>query len=185
MFVITSKLKNYFISFQIYLYVSGFFIITSNIFIILMTIPEVASDPDQMKIYQMIEFICGIWFLVEVFVRIFAHPSVPQFFKSPINVMELLLSFLFFVFIIPHPSQLVHNLRNVSRALRMISLMRLLKNTTTIRSLSTTLERSKTEILSYLFYFWLAVLIFASICFGFENSEPRTQFVSIPGIFLL
>lgn len=155
----------------------------STAIIVLGTLPEIKNNQQASLAFWILEIICASWFFIEILLRLFSYPSLLIFIKSPINIMELLCT-LTYVFYLAMPNQsVVVSIKNVARSIRMISFFRLFKYTASLRALTQTLSHSKKELISYLFYLSMGVLIFSILCYSFEFNQPDTKYDTIPDAF--
>jgi potassium voltage-gated channel Shab-related subfamily B protein 1 len=145
--------------------------------------PAILGDPTSLNILIKLGYLSLGWSTLENLVRLFAYPSIWIFFKDPINSVEFLSTFLLYPAILAYENSQSTNdiFRNIVRVSRIFTLVRLFRNTTSLRALKNALLSSFWEFFSFLFYLGLAVLIFGTLCYCFEFIEPDTKFVSVPG----
>jgi hypothetical protein len=150
---------------------------------ILITIPEIKNNTEAKLAIWILDIICACWFFFEFILRLFAFPSLLIFIKSPLNITEFLCALSYIIFLAVPDQPTIIAIKNVGRSIRMISYFRLFKHTASLRALNQTLNHSKKEIISYLFYLSLGVLIFAILCYSFESIQPDTKYNTIPDAF--
>ncbi len=161
-----------------YLIIASFFILLSCSSIVIITMPQMTQNHSD--VFNTIKACTVSWFTIEILIRLFAFPSLFVFFSSPLNVIEFFSIFTVFVNIIFPPQILMIHLAYILRIMRVLTLLRIFKHTTSMRTLSDTLRQSRREISFYLFYLFIGMLIFSSAIYLAESKQESTQFTSIP-----
>jgi hypothetical protein len=160
----------------------------STSIIILSSLSEVKNNKEALLAFWILEIICATWFFFEILLRLFAYPSLLIFIKSPLNIMEFICALTYVLYLAMPKEPTVIAIKNIARSIRMLSYFRLFKHTASLRALTQTLGHSKKEIISYLVYLSLGVLIFSIMCYSIESNEPDTKYSNIPisfWVFLL
>ncbi|XP_076443769.1 voltage-gated potassium channel KCNC1-like [Babylonia areolata] len=138
------------------------------------------SEPHEAMTY--LDYLCAAFFTLEFLVRIFFAPDKLDFFKQPLNVIDLLCLVPHFVSIIVKtvsPSDNAGNILRIVLALRVIRVLRifkLMKHYTAFKILVYTIKVSTKELLLLVVFLFSGVLIFASVMYFVE---PET-FNNIP-----
>lgn len=144
------------------------------------------------KYFELIEVICIAWFTLEYCLRFWAAPKKWEFFKAPLNIIDLISILPFYVQIIMSSSHLeeyaaqtngIRRLLTLFRVLRVLRIFKLARHSTGLQSLGYTLQMSYKELGLLLMFLSIAVLLFSSLAYFAEHEELDTQFTSIPSTF--
>lgn len=165
----------------IHLVVYCLFIFLSTMEIILRSIPDL-SDPFSVRALNVIEIICIVWFTMQLIIRFILCPSKLKFFISLMNIIDFLSIVPFYVFLIFPNVDAIVRINRVSRILRILTVFKIIGHTRA-KTLSDTFKYSYREIIVYLIYLGVSVLVFSTIVFYIESSKPDSLFVSIPATF--
>ncbi|VDM54464.1 unnamed protein product [Angiostrongylus costaricensis] len=150
--------------------------------LVIVAVTRQATEPHVM--FGQIEFICNIWFTLEIIVRFIFCPSKIGFLKSPLNNIDLVATLSFYadaIFV-----RLMDDApKDVVEFLSMIRIFRLFKLTQHHRGLQIlihTFRASAKELILLVFFLLLGVVIFAALVYYAEKMEinPDNQFQSIP-----
>jgi hypothetical protein len=117
---------------------------------------------------------------VELIVRFIVAPKKLNFFKSALNIFDIISIISFFVYIGLKTSKEANIVKNVARVLRTISVLKIFRVFRSIRTLGHTMWNSLKEISLFLGYLIISVIFFSSIVFYFENEQEKSLFTSIP-----
>ncbi|GAV08232.1 hypothetical protein RvY_17956 [Ramazzottius varieornatus] len=142
---------------------------------------QVFNDP-----LFILETVCIAWFTLEFFVRLAVSPDKKRFFKSFLNIIDL-------VAIIPYYVDLgviiwggeKHSASSlvVLRALRLLRVFRIFKisrHSRGLQILGKTFATSFYEMGLLLLFLGIGVILFSSAIYYAELSQPATHFASIP-----
>ncbi|CAB3400683.1 unnamed protein product [Caenorhabditis bovis] len=141
------------------------------------------DEPYSSK-YAKIEMFCNIWFTFELIVRFFFCPSKLRFFKSPINIIDLVATLSFYAdatfvrFVEDEPKDVVEFLSMI----RIFRLFKLTQHHQGLQILIHTFRASAKELILLVFFLILGIVIFAALVYYAEKMEvnPNNQFQSIP-----
>ncbi|XP_070174727.1 potassium voltage-gated channel protein Shaw-like [Littorina saxatilis] len=146
------------------------------------------GDPDYINNSQphtamtYLDYLCAAFFTLEFLVRIYFAPSKLEFFKQPLNIIDILCLVPHFTSIIiktVSPLDTAGNILRSMLALRVIRVLRifkLMKHYTAFKILVYTIKVSTKELLLMVVFLFSGVLIFASVIYYVE----RETFTSIP-----
>ncbi|KAL8602353.1 hypothetical protein ACOMHN_022866 [Nucella lapillus] len=138
------------------------------------------SEPHAAMTY--LDYLCAAFFTLEFLVRIYFAPNKLEFFKQPLNIIDILCLVPHFTSIIiktVSPSDNAGNILRSVLALRVIRVLRifkLMKHYTAFKILVYTIKVSTKELLLMVVFLFSGVLIFASVIY---YVEPNT-FSNIP-----
>uniref|UniRef100_A0AC35TGD1 BTB domain-containing protein n=1 Tax=Rhabditophanes sp. KR3021 TaxID=114890 RepID=A0AC35TGD1_9BILA len=143
------------------------------------------TNTEPLWIFSHIEYACNIWFTFEIIVRFIACPSKAKFFKSPLNIIDLIATLSFYLDAVLVRAIISDTPKDVAEFLSMIRILRLFKLTQHHKGLQIlihTFRASAKELFLLFFFLMLGVIIFASLIFFAEKTEnnPKNQFTSIP-----
>ncbi|CAD6185187.1 unnamed protein product [Caenorhabditis auriculariae] len=160
-------------------------IIASNVTYRGVTVPMVerqATEP--LLVFGQIELLCNIWFTFELIVRFLFCPSKSRFFKSPLNIIDLVATLSFYAdamfvrLIEDEPKDVVEFLSMI----RIFRLFKLTQHHQGLQILIHTFRASAKELILLVFFLILGIVIFAALVYYAEKMEvnPNNQFQSIP-----
>uniref|UniRef100_A0A0K0D651 Ion_trans domain-containing protein n=1 Tax=Angiostrongylus cantonensis TaxID=6313 RepID=A0A0K0D651_ANGCA len=149
---------------------------------VVVAVTQQATEAHMM--FGQIEFICNIWFTLEIIVRFIFCPSKIGFLKSPLNNIDLVATLSFYVDAI-FVRLMDDAPKDVVEFLSMIRIFRLFKLTQHHRGLQIlihTFRASAKELILLVFFLILGIVIFAALVYYAEKMEinPDNQFQSIP-----
>ena len=156
--------------------ISTLFITLSTIDLLIRTLPEYHKN----ETFDIIEIVCIAWFTIEVIVRFVVAPKKLNFFKSLMNIFDIISIIPFFVYLGLKNSKEASAVKNVSRILRTISVLKIFRIFRSIRTLGKTLIHSLKEMFLFFGYLLISVIVFSSIVYYFEYEHEKSLFTSIP-----
>ncbi|VDN09056.1 unnamed protein product [Dibothriocephalus latus] len=135
--------------------------------------------------FDYIEIICNIWFTFEISLRFLVAHSKIDFFRSPVNVIDLLALLSFYLDQLLAKALLVSADYEVLEFFSIIRIMRLFKLTrhySGLKILIHTFRASLKELLLLVFFLGVFIIIFAALMYYAERfqNNPRNDFHSIP-----
>ncbi|KAL7064964.1 hypothetical protein AAHC03_04906 [Spirometra sp. Aus1] len=136
-------------------------------------------------IFDYIEIICNMWFTFEISLRFLVAHSKIDFFRSPVNVIDLLALLSFYLDQLLTKALLVDADYEVLEFFSIIRIMRLFKLTrhySGLKILIHTFRASLKELLLLVFFLGVFIIIFAALMYYAERfqNNPRNDFNSIP-----
>lgn len=183
---------------QIIAVASILFIVLATGALVLDSVPALQTDTYIDGITQdneslaMIEAICTYWFTFEYLVRFFASPHKWNFFRTGVNIIDLLAIFPYYISIFllepttlnyPAQSDPWRILIDVFRIFRVLRILKLARHSIGLQSLGFTLRNSYQEMGVVMLFLGIFVVIFASLLYFAEKDEQNTKFTSIPKAF--
>jgi len=135
--------------------------------------------------FTYIELVCNIWFTFEFIIRFCVVPSVPEFFKSPLNWIDFVATLSFYSDML-----LQHFFKDMENAdileffsiIRILRLFKLTRHSPGLKILIHTFKASSKELTLLVFFLILGMVIFASLVYYAErlHANPDNDFKSIP-----
>ncbi|CAO4384164.1 unnamed protein product [Caenorhabditis nigoni] len=146
------------------------------------SIDRISTEP--LPIFGQIEMLCNIWFTLELIIRFIFCPSKMRFFKSPLNMIDLVATLSFYAdaimvrFVEDEPKDVVEFLSMI----RIFRLFKLTQHHQGLQILIHTFRASAKELILLVFFLILGIVIFAALVYYAEKMEanPNNQFQSIP-----
>lgn len=145
-----------------------------------------------------VETICVAWFSLEFCLRFVQAPNKCQFFRGPLNVIDILAISPYYVSLAvsdespeagERPSgssylEKVGLVLRVLRALRILYVMRLARHSLGLQTLGLTVRRCAREFGLLLLFLGVAVTLFSPLVYVAENESGRVlEFTSIPASY--
>lgn len=136
-------------------------------------------------IFDYIEIICNIWFTFEIGLRFLVAHSKAEFFRSAVNVIDILALFSFYLDQMLTKAFLVDADYEVLEFFSIVRIMRLFKLTrhySGLKILIHTFRASLKELLLLVFFLGVFIIIFAALMYyaeRFQNNQ-NNDFNSIP-----
>ncbi|VDO11347.1 unnamed protein product [Rodentolepis nana] len=137
-----------------------------------------------------LELVCMLWFTLEIFLRLFSCPNRLAFFKSALNIFDIISVVPFYIQLIMMlcespftPSTMYMRFFRFLRLLRVVRILKLSRHSKGLQVLAKTIMTSGRELTLLLFFLFVCVVLFATMVYYMElDSKPNT-FTSIPDSF--
>uniref|UniRef100_A0A5S6QXS3 BTB domain-containing protein n=1 Tax=Trichuris muris TaxID=70415 RepID=A0A5S6QXS3_TRIMR len=134
--------------------------------------------------FFVIEAVCNTWFTLEILIRFVFCPSKVLFFKSPINVIDLVATVSFFMDFLLKEVAMSTNKDMVEffSIIRIMRLFKLTQHSSGLKILIHTFRASAKELSLLVFFLVLGIVVFAALIYYAERIEPNPEndFISIP-----
>ncbi len=148
-----------------------------------------ANENSLNKIYLTIEFICNIWFLLELVCRFVSCPSRCGFVKNVFNLLDIFIITTYFLTlglllsnIFVYPGARALNVLRIVKLVRIIRLFKLTKYMKLLQVLVLTLRASIQAIIILVVSLLIGVIIFATLMY-YAEMTVHSDFTSIPDGF--
>ncbi|KAG8198924.1 hypothetical protein JTE90_015132 [Oedothorax gibbosus] len=161
-------------------------ILLSTVALSLNTLPSFKQlDSWDNYVLKILERVCMVWFTLEYILRFVASPRKWKFFKSPLNVIDLLA-------IIPYVMSLVltwtdsgdyKDVVEVFLSLRILMILKLARHSKGFQTLGCTLRNSSKELGLLMLFLYIGIVIFSTMAYFAEKRVPASKFKSIPASF--
>jgi hypothetical protein len=130
-----------------------------------------------------IQQVCVIWFMFETLLHLFVSPNFRKFFKSPLNLIDIFSSL---IGLFDFWDILDRDVLDIFAIFRLIYLARLVRHFKSLRILIFVFKNSIKEIFALFIYILLAVIVFSSILYLSEKTDPYAHTkVSLFFLYLL
>uniref|UniRef100_A0AAF5PV09 BTB domain-containing protein n=5 Tax=Wuchereria bancrofti TaxID=6293 RepID=A0AAF5PV09_WUCBA len=131
--------------------------------------------------FLIIEAICNVWFTIEILIRFITCPSKIKYFKTPVNIIDLIATLTFYLDLLMTTYGSTADLEFFS-IIRIMRLFKLTQHSSGLKILMHTFRASAKELMLLVFFLVLGIVIFASLVYYAERVEvnPENQFQSIP-----
>ncbi|XP_013777904.2 potassium voltage-gated channel protein Shab-like, partial [Limulus polyphemus] len=180
---------------RIFAVVSVLFIILATIVQIVNTIPNVQTKTTDGHLEEnfylvVVEEVCIAWFTLEYLLRFTSSPRKWLFFKSPLNIIDLMAILPYYVSLIliglDNDAAQFEDVRRIVQVFRLMRILRVLKlarHSTGLQSFGYTMQHSYKELGLLVLFIAIAVILFSSLVYYAEKEDPTTKFTSIPMTF--
>ena len=137
------------------------------------------------SVFDYIEIICNIWFTFEISLRFLVAHSKLDFFRSAVNVIDLLALLSFYLDQLLAKVLMITSEYEVLEFFSIVRIMRLFKLTrhySGLKILIHTFRASLKELLLLVFFLGVFIIIFAALMYYAERFQhnPHNDFNSIP-----
>jgi hypothetical protein len=201
--------------FQGYAVTSFLFVLASILGFCLETLPPPSSggagnstnitDPDEEfgidvivldetpNFLEILDYICTIFFTIELIVRIIFAPNKKAFFRSPMNIIDIMALLPLYVQITLEMTDRQNSLKNhravietifILRIIRIFRIFHLVKHYKALKILVHAIKASVQELLMLSIFLFIAMLVFSTLIFYAERSvlgdEGGGDFDTIP-----
>ncbi|XP_075915486.1 potassium voltage-gated channel subfamily A member 3-like [Petromyzon marinus] len=141
--------------------------------------------------FFIMETICIIWFSFELLVRFLTCPNKPGFFKSVMNIIDIVAILPFFVTLGTEMAkrrgrgQQATSLEilKVIRLVRVFRIFKMSRHSRGLKILGRTLKASTRELGLFVFFLLVGVVLFSSAVYYAEADQQNSEFRSIPDAF--
>lgn len=137
-----------------------------------------------------VEFVCMVWFTLEIIVRFTACPSKIEYFKSVMNIVDILAVIPFYAAIIAlyldasaASSTYYARFLRFLRLVRVIRVLKLSRHSKGLQVLGKTILTSCRELVLLLFCLIVCIVLFATMVYYAEMDSHTNNFASIPDSF--
>ena len=133
---------------------------------------------------NVVEVFSIIWFCLEYILRLASSPHKWIFFKSFLNLIDLIAILPFFVVIlVKHQTGSSLAVVRVARLARILRIFKLSRHSMGLQILGSTLKASMNELGMMLCVICFSVILFSSAIYYAEHNSNASMFVSIPSAF--
>ncbi len=126
---------------------------------------------------------CMVLLMVEFLVRAIVHPRKLKMLLSPLFYFDLINLLPYLIYLIGSQNTTIQHMMLVVSIFRAFLLFKFFRHLEMLRMLSDTLKKSYKEIMIYVVYLVLGVLVFSTFIYYIEQSNDGTIFYSIPAAF--
>nr|XP_032800095.1 potassium voltage-gated channel subfamily A member 3-like [Petromyzon marinus] len=135
--------------------------------------------------FFIVETICIIWFSFELLVRFLTCPNKPGFFKSIMNIIDIVAILPFFVTLGTEMAKQATSLEilKVIQLVRVFRIFKMSRHSRGLKILGRTLKASTRELGLLVFFLLVGVVLFSSAVYYAEADQQNSEFRSIPDAF--
>lgn len=137
-----------------------------------------------------LELACMLWFTLEIFIRFYSCPNRYFFFRSPLNILDIVSVLPFYILLImmcfgiPIASSSIYiRFLRFIRLLRVARVLKLSRHSKGLQVLAKTMMMSGRELTLLLFFLIVCVVLFATTVYYSEMDSHPNSFASIPDSF--
>ncbi|XP_065655610.1 potassium voltage-gated channel subfamily A member 2 isoform X2 [Hydra vulgaris] len=132
--------------------------------------------------FYIVECGCIMWFTIEYLLRLLASPKKFLFLRQPLNVIDIVSILPFYITAFLHSAN--SNVASLSifrvlRILRVFRIFKLSRYSKGLQVLGCTFKASLQELGLLAFFLMIGVILFSSVAYFCEETEPKTEFRSI------
>ncbi|XP_038610369.1 potassium voltage-gated channel subfamily G member 4 [Tachyglossus aculeatus] len=189
---------------KVFACLSILFVATTAVSLCVSTMPDLRAEEDRGECSQkcyyifIVETVCVAWFSLEFCLRFIQARSKCQFFRGPLNIIDILAISPYYVSLIVSDEPAVGNEKpsassylekvglvlRILRALRILYVMRLARHSLGLQTLGLTVRRCTREFGLLLLFLCVAVTLFSPLVYVAENESGRVlEFTSIPASY--
>ncbi|XP_001509368.5 potassium voltage-gated channel subfamily G member 4 [Ornithorhynchus anatinus] len=189
---------------KVFACLSVLFVATTAVSLCVSTMPDLRAEEDRgecsQKCYYLfiVESVCVAWFSLEFCLRFIQARSKCQFFRGPLNIIDILAISPYYVSLIVSDEpgagkekasansylEKVGLVLRILRALRILYVMRLARHSLGLQTLGLTVRRCTREFGLLLLFLCVAVTLFSPLVYVAENESGRVlEFTSIPASY--
>ena len=137
--------------------------------------------PDFLEI---LDYICTIFFTIELIVRVIFAPNKRKFFRSPMNIIDILALLPLYVQITLDKTEEGHSLKNhravietifILRIIRIFRIFHLVKHYKALKILVHAIKASIHELLMLSIFLFIAMLVFSTLIFYAERADIESM----------
>jgi hypothetical protein len=158
-------------------------IILAILDIALRTIPSLVDTQEKARAFFIIETFTIAYFTLDFTFKFIVCPHKLRFFYSVFHWLELFSIIPFYVSLAYEDDQTMRIVRDISRVFRVCSLLKFFYKSKSLSTIVKALSKSGSEILIFLIYFSMAVIIFSTLLFYVESQAENSEFFTIPQTF--
>ncbi|CAJ0586889.1 unnamed protein product, partial [Mesorhabditis spiculigera] len=154
----------------------------------MLTPTPMLKDDSSRNYFFWLEFICIIWFTIELFLRFISCPNKYIFLTAFLNIIDFVAIAPFFVNFFwadasKSNSSMSFAVLRVLRLVRVFRIFKLSRHSVGLQILGKTFRASIQEFCLLIFFMVIALVLFSSGMYFAEQGEPNTKFTSIPASF--
>ncbi|GMT10696.1 hypothetical protein PFISCL1PPCAC_28580, partial [Pristionchus fissidentatus] len=147
--------------------------------------PSITIEKQNSKAHHgftMVEFVCNVWFTIEIVARFFSCPNKWEYFKAPVCIIDLVATSTFYIDLIMNYFVGATADLEFFSIIRILRLFKLSQHSNGLKILLHTFRASAKELMLLVFFLVLGIVVFASLVYYAERVEenPDNQFHSIP-----
>ena len=163
-------------------YVIGIAIVLSIITTITETIPcgDKTCGEEYKSAFQYLDGTCVVVLTLEYLIRLFAAPNRCKFVKEFQSIVDVAAVFPFYLDLGLKNAAGDFDALTILRVFRVFRVVKMMRNSTRLQALGSSIKNSSSELGFILFSFGLGVIIFATAVYYAEKGVEGTTFKSIP-----
>lgn len=149
------------------------------------------DDPNMLNLrdpFFFVETVCVLFFVFEYIMRLLTSPSLLKFMRGLSNFVDLLAVLPYFVNVagdmaggrIDKSKTVWLTVLRTIRLVRVFRIFKLSRHNKGLKILGKTLRASQGSLILLIFFLGMGVIIFSSVMFIVERSNPNSPFTSIP-----